>query len=175
MRVSSRLGNGVCLARDPAMGRTEGCAFDVGVFTNLTQDHLDFHGTMDAYLAENCASSPSTPTARRPGEEVHRRSQRRRSGWPAQLPRRWRRRAGPSCATPCTVPAPACAPRSRKCGPMAQDFTVHYQPPQGSAVVFPIALRMGGLFNVANALAAVGVALQRRVPPVAIQQRLGGA
>ncbi len=23
--------------------------FDVGVFTNLTQDHLDFHGTMDAY------------------------------------------------------------------------------------------------------------------------------
>ena len=32
-----------------ALGRTDGCAFDVGVFTNLTQDHLDFHGTMDAY------------------------------------------------------------------------------------------------------------------------------
>ena len=31
------------------MGRTEGCAFDVGVFTNLTQDHLDYHGTMEAY------------------------------------------------------------------------------------------------------------------------------
>jgi UDP-N-acetylmuramoyl-L-alanyl-D-glutamate--2,6-diaminopimelate ligase len=31
------------------LGRTEGCAFDVGVFTNLTQDHLDFHGTMEAY------------------------------------------------------------------------------------------------------------------------------
>jgi UDP-N-acetylmuramoyl-L-alanyl-D-glutamate--2,6-diaminopimelate ligase len=31
------------------MGRTEGCLFDVGVFTNLTQDHLDFHGTMEAY------------------------------------------------------------------------------------------------------------------------------
>ncbi len=25
--------------------------FDVGVFTNLTQDHLDFHGTMEAYAA----------------------------------------------------------------------------------------------------------------------------
>jgi UDP-N-acetylmuramyl-tripeptide synthetase len=30
-------------------GRTEGCLFDVAVFTNLTQDHLDFHGTMDSY------------------------------------------------------------------------------------------------------------------------------
>ncbi len=25
--------------------------FDVGIFTNLTQDHLDFHGTLDRYLA----------------------------------------------------------------------------------------------------------------------------
>lgn len=31
------------------LGRTEGCLFDVGVFTNLTQDHLDFHGTMESY------------------------------------------------------------------------------------------------------------------------------
>lgn len=29
--------------------RVDECAFDVAVFTNLTQDHLDFHGTMDAY------------------------------------------------------------------------------------------------------------------------------
>ena len=34
-----------------AQDRTAGCAFDVGVFTNLTQDHLDFHGTMEAYAA----------------------------------------------------------------------------------------------------------------------------
>ena len=32
-----------------AQGRTDGCAFDVAVFTNLTQDHLDYHGTMEAY------------------------------------------------------------------------------------------------------------------------------
>ena len=30
--------------------RVYGCEFDVGVFTNLTQDHLDFHGTMENYL-----------------------------------------------------------------------------------------------------------------------------
>lgn len=32
-----------------ALKRVEGVLFDVGVFTNLTQDHLDFHRTMDAY------------------------------------------------------------------------------------------------------------------------------
>jgi UDP-N-acetylmuramoyl-L-alanyl-D-glutamate--2,6-diaminopimelate ligase len=31
--------------------RVDGCRFDVGVFTNLTRDHLDYHGDMDAYLA----------------------------------------------------------------------------------------------------------------------------
>jgi len=33
------------------LGRVDGCQFSVGAFTNLTQDHLDFHGDMDAYLA----------------------------------------------------------------------------------------------------------------------------
>jgi len=33
-----------------AQGRTDGIAFSAGIFTNLTQDHLDFHGTMDAYF-----------------------------------------------------------------------------------------------------------------------------
>jgi hypothetical protein len=32
-----------------AQGRVECVDFDVAVFTNLTSDHLDFHGTMDAY------------------------------------------------------------------------------------------------------------------------------
>jgi UDP-N-acetylmuramoyl-L-alanyl-D-glutamate--2,6-diaminopimelate ligase len=31
--------------------RVHGCAFRVAVFTNLTRDHLDFHGDMDAYFA----------------------------------------------------------------------------------------------------------------------------
>lgn len=31
------------------LGRVDGTEFAVGIFTNLTQDHLDFHGTMDAY------------------------------------------------------------------------------------------------------------------------------
>jgi UDP-N-acetylmuramoyl-L-alanyl-D-glutamate--2,6-diaminopimelate ligase len=29
--------------------RVDGCEFDAAIFTNLTQDHLDFHGTMERY------------------------------------------------------------------------------------------------------------------------------
>ncbi len=32
------------------LGRVHGCDFNVAVFTNLTQDHLDYHQTMDEYL-----------------------------------------------------------------------------------------------------------------------------
>lgn len=32
------------------LGRVHGCDFDVAVFTNLSQDHLDYHKDMDEYL-----------------------------------------------------------------------------------------------------------------------------
>jgi UDP-N-acetylmuramoyl-L-alanyl-D-glutamate--2,6-diaminopimelate ligase len=32
-------------------GRVDGIRYDVGAFTNLTQDHLDYHGTMERYFA----------------------------------------------------------------------------------------------------------------------------
>ena len=31
--------------------RIEGCAFKIAVFTNFSQDHLDFHGTMERYFS----------------------------------------------------------------------------------------------------------------------------
>jgi UDP-N-acetylmuramyl-tripeptide synthetase len=33
------------------LSRIAGCAIDIGVFTNLSQDHLDYHGDMDTYWA----------------------------------------------------------------------------------------------------------------------------
>ncbi len=33
-----------------ALDRVTACTFDVGAFTNITQDHLDFHKTMENYL-----------------------------------------------------------------------------------------------------------------------------
>ena len=34
--------------------RVAGIEFDTAIFTNLTQDHLDFHGTMENYLRAKC-------------------------------------------------------------------------------------------------------------------------
>lgn len=33
-----------------ALKRVAGCEFDVGIFTNMTQDHLDFHQTFENYI-----------------------------------------------------------------------------------------------------------------------------
>jgi UDP-N-acetylmuramoyl-L-alanyl-D-glutamate--2,6-diaminopimelate ligase len=47
-------GDDACVMEATSMasskGRLEGTRFQVLVFTNLTQDHLDFHGTMEAYF-----------------------------------------------------------------------------------------------------------------------------
>ena len=37
-----------------AQHRVDGLYFDVALFTNLTQDHLDYHHTMEEYFAEKC-------------------------------------------------------------------------------------------------------------------------
>ena len=37
-----------------AQHRIDGTEFAVGVFTNLTQDHLEFHGDMESYYAAKC-------------------------------------------------------------------------------------------------------------------------
>lgn len=34
-----------------ALDRVASCQFDIGAFTNVTQDHLDFHNTMENYIA----------------------------------------------------------------------------------------------------------------------------
>lgn len=48
-------GNAECVVMEVSshaleLERVHGCHFDVGVFTNLTRDHLDFHKTMENYL-----------------------------------------------------------------------------------------------------------------------------
>jgi UDP-N-acetylmuramyl-tripeptide synthetase len=52
-----------------ALQRVAGCEFDVGVFTNLTQDHLDFHGTMQGYAEAKARLFQMLGTDRaKPGE-----------------------------------------------------------------------------------------------------------
>ena len=71
--------------------RSPASTFAVAAFSNLTQDHLDFHGSMEAYRdAKRAAVRASTSRRRRRGR------QRRRSGGRAA----WRAgaRAGACCA-----------------------------------------------------------------------------
>src|SRR6266542_2333510 len=53
-REMLKQGNRACVMEATSMasakGRLEGTRFAVLVFTNLTQDHLDFHGTMEEYF-----------------------------------------------------------------------------------------------------------------------------
>ncbi len=148
------------------MERTAECAFDTGVFTNLTQDHLDAHGTMGAYFAEKRrlfieypAQFPEkTFTAVVNADDPYGQRLIEALEFTGRTVLRY------SLNDP-EAPLRATIDEAR---PDGTRFTVTYQPPQGSAIVFAVNLQMGGLFQVVNALAATGVALLRRVPPTAI-------
>jgi len=49
-----------------ALHRADGVEFDVAVFTNLTQDHLDFHGTLDSYRAAKARLFTLLAASRKP-------------------------------------------------------------------------------------------------------------
>lgn len=46
-----------------ALGRIGGCEFAGGIFTNITLDHLDFHGTFENYLKAKASFFASLPPA----------------------------------------------------------------------------------------------------------------
>ncbi len=46
-----------------ALERTRNCRFDVGVVTNLTSEHLEFHGTLDAYRGAKARLVEEAPIA----------------------------------------------------------------------------------------------------------------
>ncbi|MDD2320033.1 MAG: UDP-N-acetylmuramoyl-L-alanyl-D-glutamate--2,6-diaminopimelate ligase [Geobacteraceae bacterium] len=52
--------------------RVDGCRFDVGVFTNLTRDHLDYHHDMQSYLAskQRLFSELLVPDGAKPGRHA---------------------------------------------------------------------------------------------------------
>jgi UDP-N-acetylmuramoyl-L-alanyl-D-glutamate--2,6-diaminopimelate ligase len=50
--------------------RVAGVEFDVGIFTNLTQDHLDYHGTMENYFTSKSHLFDRWPDGSKPGAAI---------------------------------------------------------------------------------------------------------
>lgn len=135
-----------------AMHRLEGIVFEASCFTNLSQDHLDFFGTMENYFAAKCRFFTPKHTRNaainlddeRAGELIK------------QL----------------TIPHSTFG-IWHKADIFARDIEmseggVAFKLILWNEQVYPVYLRMMGMFSVYNALSAVAVALIMGVKPEAI-------
>jgi len=156
-----------------AQGRVNAVAFDVAVFTNLSRDHLDYHGTMDAY-----------------GE-----AKRRLFAWPdlgaavVNVDDAFGREiaAGLEPAVRClryAIDSPDADIRASAIDSDANGLRFHLAPPWGEG---DVATSLLGRYNVANLLAvsgclghfgldfdAIRATLAALVPVAGRMQRLGG-
>lgn len=147
--------------------RVEGTEFDIAVFTNLTQDHLDFHRNMEQYLAAKGKLFAGL------GKKNHK--QRRKfaiiNGDDPY-----------SDALAEMTSAPVIRYGIRKKADVRAEqleikasgvkFTLKYTDRQ-----YPVLLKLTGIFNVYNALAAIAVGLVEGITPESIVsslEKIGG-
>jgi UDP-N-acetylmuramoyl-L-alanyl-D-glutamate--2,6-diaminopimelate ligase len=142
-----------------AQDRLRGCWFDVGVLTNLSAEHLDYHGSLEAYRE---AKARLFVALGLPHEKVGPRYAVLNADDPSFAQFRAR----------CTVPVVTYSLH----GPADVWAPQVVETPEGLRLeiraggeVWPLATRFLGRHNAANWLAAVAVALQEGVPPAAIQ------
>lgn len=145
-----------------AQFRTDGCEYDAAAFTNLTQDHLDFHGTMDAYFEAKMRLFTDYPAhSTKPfvasvnlddahGREIVERTQGRVLTYATQ--------------TPADIMA-----HHIVLEPNRAAFRVTNG---DGSIDFPVMLNLGGAFQVSNALAAIGVGLGLGIAPETIAEGL---
>jgi UDP-N-acetylmuramoyl-L-alanyl-D-glutamate--2,6-diaminopimelate ligase len=153
-----------------AQFRTDGIAYNVGVFTNITQDHLDFHGTMEAYFEAKARLFADYPVLYpRPDGKLFA-SVINTSLWEG---RDLVTLARGDIITYATVPGDPAVLLAEDVilAPDSARFTLVYD--SGVQVFrFPVTLPIGGAFQVGNALAAIGAALRLGIPPAVITQGL---
>ncbi|NMO03326.1 UDP-N-acetylmuramoyl-L-alanyl-D-glutamate--2,6-diaminopimelate ligase [Gordonia sp. TBRC 11910] len=134
-----------------SLGRVAGSRFDVGAFTNLSQDHLDFHPTMEDYFAAKALlfQPDSTPGG---GTPLH----ARRSV--VCVDDAWGARMAQIASSPVTVstgdtPAQWTAGESVVADDGTQTVRVTSREGDELALTLPVP----GRFNVANALVALAI------------------
>ena len=139
------------------LGRVDAIGYDVSAFTNLSQDHLDFHGDMERYFA----AKASLFTKGRSREAV------------VAVDDPWGRRLVGDLTIPVTTVG------------FAEDAALgvaHVEPtPTGGRLTlrglaaFEISLPLAGDFNAVNTLVAVASAIRIGIEPAAIRRGLAGA
>ncbi len=142
-----------------ALRRADQIEFDAGVFTNLTRDHLDFHGTREEYLRAKArlfellgraSSSKPTRTAVLNRDDAAWESLRRSA-------------TGADILTYGTAPEADLRAVEVRLESAATVFRLCHRGRQ-----WPASIRLVGLHNVYNALAAAGAAVALGLPHEAI-------
>jgi UDP-N-acetylmuramoyl-L-alanyl-D-glutamate--2,6-diaminopimelate ligase len=136
------------------LGRVDGIRFDLAVFTNLSQDHLDFHGDMESYFAAKAGLfTPARAAAALVCVDDE---------WGRRLADLARANGLPTRTFALDVPADwtvtGIGPGPT---PGAAEFRAHG--PGGIDVVAGVGLP--GRFNIANALAALAAAVGHGIDP----------
>ncbi len=141
-----------------AQDRTSGCEYDVAVFSNLTQDHLDFHKTMEEYFQAKLKLF----TGLKGGLKANKRAI-------VNIDDPYGSRIIERCPAPVwTYALKAKADlRAEAVRLSLQGTTFTAVTPVGS---FPIESHLVGEHNVYNLLAAIGVALHEGATPAQIHE-----
>ncbi|OGW66542.1 MAG: UDP-N-acetylmuramoyl-L-alanyl-D-glutamate--2,6-diaminopimelate ligase [Nitrospirae bacterium RIFCSPLOWO2_02_FULL_62_14] len=143
-----------------ALDRTAGCEFDVAIFTNLTQDHLDFHRDMDSYFeAKRRLFSDLDPAGKKPR--------------PKRAIVNLDDASGPRVCEASRVPVWTYAIHQRA-DIRAEDVRLALGGTRFTAATprgkFPVESRLVGEHNVYNILAAIGVGLHEGLSPETVQR-----
>ncbi|MBL7486757.1 UDP-N-acetylmuramoyl-L-alanyl-D-glutamate--2,6-diaminopimelate ligase [Frankia sp. AgB1.9] len=142
-----------------AQHRVDGLRFAGALFTNLSQDHLDYHPTMrDYFEAKARLFEPERTAASVIGIEPG------AGGWGPQLAARI-----PGSVTYAPEPPADWWADDLTVGEQGSSFTA--RGPRGLAV--PMKVRLPGRFNVVNALGALALLVAAGVPPEAAAAGIG--
>ena len=127
--------------------RLDGVRVAAGAFTNLSRDHLDYHPTLEAYLAAKLRLFTDLIVRRRRGRDRRRPRARRRGGR--------RRRSGGGCASSRSAGAATASASSR---PATEGFAQVLKLAHAGSD-YTVRLPLPGAFQVENALVAAGLAI----------------
>ena len=145
-----------------ALGRVSGVEFDTAVFTNLTQDHLDFHKTFENYLAAKCKLFEQVSAS----DQV-----KDNKGAVINIDDSYGHRVMEKTTAPTitysTLGKGTFNASDVHMSTKNSQYTVNYK---GES--YPVSMNTTGLFNVYNTLAAIGACLQEGISMEAIDTAL---